>query len=264
MHYSKWGHGKQVLIAFHGFGRSYTDFIPFTVELESVFTIYGFDLFFHGESTIGERKPDSNPLKPEELEAYLDAFLTHIEAEEIWLLGCSLGGRICLKIAELMPEKVRGLYLFAPDGLAINFWYAVSSYTSTGRAAFRFMIRHNILFFKLLNFCNALGIVNNKRKAFVLSQIKSTDAQWKVYKVWTFLRLIEPDFKKLEAALNENSISVNLFIGKNDSVIPPKLGRKFKKKFPAVNYHVIESGHAILRPDIIHNLLEKGLLNLPD
>lgn len=263
MHYSKWGHGKHVLIVFHGFGRSYADFIPFTAELESIFTIYGFDLFFHGESNIGDREPDSKPLEPSELVDYFDAFLKSIHATEVWLMGYSLGGRIALELAELMAEKVRGLYLFAPDGLATNFWYAASSFTSPGRAAFRFLIRHNRFFYKMLNAVHAVGIVSDSRKTFVLSQIKTTAEQWKVYKVWTFLRNIKPDFKKLGKILNENAISVDLFLGKYDTIIPPKMVKTFQKNFPELKCHVIESGHAILKPRIMQELLEKGMLELP-
>lgn len=264
MQYSKWGHGKHVLIAFHGFGRSYTDFIPFTAELESVFTIYGFDLFFHDESNIGNRKPDKEPLEPSELTEYFEAFLESIETTEVWLMGYSLGGRIALKLAELMPEKVRGLYLFAPDGLVINFWYAVSSLTSTGRVGFRFLIRHNSFFYKMLNASHSVGIVSDSRKSFVLSQIKTTADQWKVYNVWTFLRNITPNFKKLGRELEKQNITVNLFMGKYDTIIPPKTVKTFQKNFPSLKCHIIESGHAILKPRIMHDLLEKGLLELPE
>lgn len=263
MHYSKWGHGEHVLIAFHGFGRSYTDFIPFTTELESVFTIYGFDLFFHGDSNIGDRKPDKEPLEPSELGDYFDAFLKSIEASEVWLMGYSLGGRIVLKLAELLPEKVRGLYLFAPDGLVINFWYAASSFTSPGRAAFRFLIHHNGFFYKMLNAFHSAGVVSDSRKTFVLSQIRTEEEQWKVYKVWTFLRNIEPDFKKLGKVLESHDITVDLFLGKYDTIIPPKTVKTFQKNFPGLKCHIIESGHAILKPRNMHDLLERGMLELP-
>lgn len=264
MQYSSWGHGKHVLIVFHGFGRSYTDFIPFTAELESIFTIYGVDLFFHGESNIGDRKPDETPLDPSELSQYFEAFLKYINTDQVWLLGYSLGGRIALKLAELLPQNVAGLYLFAPDGLSTNFWYAASSLTSPGRSAFRFMINHNEFFYKMLNFLHSIGIVSGSRKSFVLSQIKTEKEQWKVYNVWTFLRKIKPDFEKLGEILDKNAISVDLFLGKYDTIIPPKTVKTFQKNFPGLKCHIIESGHAILKPRIMQELLEKGLLKLPE
>ncbi len=264
MQYSKWGHGKHVLIAFHGFGRSYADFIPFTAELESVFTIYGFNIFFHGESNIGNREPDKNPLKPSELSEYFDAFFQSIEATKVWLMGYSLGGRIALELAELIPDKIRGLYLFAPDGLVTNFWYAASSFTPPGRAAFRFLIRHNGLFYKMLHALHSVGILSDSRRAFVLSQIRTKEEQWQVYNVWTFLRNIKPDFKKLGTILSKNAISVDLFLGKYDKIIRPKTGKTFQKNFSGLKCHVIESGHAILKPRIMHDLLKKRLLVLPE
>lgn len=262
--YAKWGHGPHVLIAFHGFGRNYSDFIPFTQALESDFTIYGVDLFFHGNSNIGDRAPDKDPLTPEELKTFFSRFLAHINTDACWLMGYSLGGRIALKIAELMPVNVSGLYLFAPDGLKVDFWYAFSSFTTAGRAAFRFMISHNAVFFKLLDAFNAIGIVSDKRKTFVLSQIKSTEAQWQIYHTWTFLRLIAPNFGKLGPELKQKKITVDLFLGKYDKIIPPKTVRRFQDNFPELRWHIVDSGHAMLRPGLMEHLLEGGLLRIPE
>lgn len=263
MQYAKWGHGSEVLIAFHGFGRNYTDFIPFTAALESTFTIYGFNLFFHGESSIGHRVPDKEPLQPAELAKYFCAFLESIDHPKAYFMGYSLGGRIALVLSEYMPERVAGLYLFAPDGLVINFWYAVSSFTSLGRAAFRFMIHHNQIFYKMLHFFNRLDIVSDKRLDFVLSQIKTTEEQWKVYNVWTLFRHFKPDFKQLSKTFRKHSISVDLFVGKYDTIIPPKNGNRFRENFPELNYCVIESGHAMLKPAIMNRLLADGIFQIP-
>lgn len=263
MQYAIWGAGKTPLLAFHGFSRSHRDYASFTKNLQQEFTVYAFDLFFHETTTIGDRIPDKDPLQPEELKTFFEEFLNHIHADKAWLMGYSLGGRIALKLAEVMPQKIGGLYLFAPDGLIINSWYAFLSFSATGRSLFRFFIKHNDFFLKMLEFISRIGLISEKRKIFVLAHIKSQEMQWQVYNVWTFLRKIEPKLKILGATLSENEITVDLFMGKYDRIIPIKNARRLKKAFPQLKVHILESGHVMLTTQVAKTIQEDGLLQLP-
>ena len=264
MQYAVWGSGKTPLLAFHGFSRSQRDYASFTTNLRDEFTIYAFDLFFHENTTIGDRKPDKKPLQPEELKTFFENFLKHIHADKAWLMGYSLGGRIALKLAEIMPERIGGLYLFAPDGLVVNSWYAILSFTAPGRALFRFFIKHNSFFLSMLNFIFRAGLIGEKRKIFVLAHIKSPEMQWQIYNVWTFLRKIDPKMKNLGGALTGNGITVDLFMGKHDRVIPVKNVKRLKKFFPELKVHIIDSGHIMLTPQVAKTIKEKRLLQLPE
>ena len=272
MQYATWGSGKNVLLTFHGFSRSHRDFVSFTQNLDSDFTIYAFDLFFHKSASIGKRKADKDPLRPAELKTYFEEFLKFINTDKVWLMGYSLGGRISLKLAEIMPDKIGGLYLFAPDGLVVNSWYAILSFNSPGRALFRFLIKHSGFFLKILDFIHKIGIISEKRKAFVLANIKTTEMQWQVYHVWTFLRKIDPKMHVLGAALltsresagMANEITVDLFMGKYDRIIPIKNSERLKKAFPKLKLHIMECGHVMLTPHIAKEIDEKGLMQMPE
>ena len=271
MQYAVSGYGKHALITFHGFGRSHRDFNSFGKNLHDDFTIYSFDIFFHESTSIGDRKPDKEPLKPEELQAYFEDFMGFIKVDKIWLMGYSLGGRIALKMAEIMPEKIGGLYLFAPDGLIVNAWYAILSFTAPGRALFRFFINNNSLFLKILEFVFRLGIITDKRRIFILAHIKTPELQWQVYNVWTFLRKIEPKMKKLGVALltskesewTANGITVDLFMGKYDRIIPVKNAKRLKKVFPELKMYILESGHVMLTPQVARIIEEEGWYRMP-
>jgi|SRR5690554_4787905 len=263
MQYSVRGYGKQVLFTFHGFGRSHRDFQTFCKSLYDEFTIYSFDIFFHENTTIGDRKPDKEPLQPEELKAYFAAFMKSINSEKIWIMGYSLGGRVALKMAEIMPDKIGGLYLFAPDGLIVNPWYALLSFTAPGRGIFRYFINQNRLFLKILDVAFRVGMVSEKRKSFILTHIKTTELQWQVYNVWTFLRKIQPKIKKLGTILSKNETTVDLFLGKYDRIIPVKNAKRLKKVFPKIKMHVLECGHIMLTPQVAKVIADEGLYQLP-
>ncbi len=264
MQYATWGSGNSVLLAFHGFNRSHRDFEHFTKNLHGEFTIYAFDLFFHESTTIGSRKPDKSPLEPEELKTFFEEFLKFIGADKAWLMGYSLGGRISLKLAEIMPEKISGLYLFAPDGLVVNSWYAILSFSSAGRALFRFFIKQNAFFLKMLNLIRKVGLISEKRKIFVLAHVRTIEMQWQVYNVWTFLRKIEPNLSVLGSALSANGIPVDLFMGKYDRIIPVKNAKGLKKNFLKMKLHIMESGHVMLTPQVAKTINEEGLMQLPE
>jgi len=46
--YREYGHGPELLIAFHGFGRSSEDFEPMAAFLNDQYTIIAIDFFYHG------------------------------------------------------------------------------------------------------------------------------------------------------------------------------------------------------------------------
>ena len=272
MQYATWGTGKYVLLAFHGFSRSHRDFVSFTKNLDSDFTVYAFNLFFHEDSSIGNREPDKDPLRPEELKTYFEEFLKFIKTDKVWLMGYSLGGRISLKLTEIMPDKIGGLYLFAPDGLVVNSWYAILSFTAPGRALFRFFIRQNAFFLKMLDLIYKIGLISKKRKTFVLAHVKTPEMQWQVYHVWTFLRKIDPKMPFLgrtlltsrESAGTANGITVDMYMGKYDRIIPIKNARRLKKFFPELKVHIVESGHVMLTPQVSKTIKEEGLMQMPD
>ncbi|HEX8530489.1 MAG TPA: alpha/beta hydrolase, partial [Cytophagales bacterium] len=50
LHFTRWGEGAQVLLAFHGFGQHRGYFESLADALGPAYTLYAFDLFFHGQS----------------------------------------------------------------------------------------------------------------------------------------------------------------------------------------------------------------------
>lgn len=263
VHYATWGKGKHCLIAFHGFGRTHGDFIRFTRPLKDVFTVYAMDIFFHGESHISGREPDSAPLSVNEFQAFVLAFMDHIGCDKAWLMGYSLGGRLAMKIAELLPKRVAGLYLFAPDGLVVNRWYALLSHYAAGRVVFRFFKKHNAVFFNMLSALEKSGVLSSRFIAFVRGQVATTEMQEQVYNTWTFLRNIEPDLKKLAREARQYHIPIDLFFGSYDTIIPVKNARKLKRHFPELNLHVLRSGHMLLTGANGELIWRDGLMRLP-
>ncbi len=263
MHYARWGSGPNVLIALHGFGRNYRDFIRFTRPLEGEFTVYAIDIFFHGESSTSRPEPDRNPLSVEEFSAFFKSFFDHIGADRAWLTGYSLGGRLAMVLAQNMPERIGGLYLLAPDGLVVNRWYGMLSHYAGGRALFRFFKRRPQWFFRTLKGLLKTGVVSPRTADFVRTQIESPADQERVYMVWCFLRKLEPDHKLLGERLTANGITLDLFFGLYDNIIRVGQAKKLLKHFPKARVHQLRSGHFLLTAANGVLAKEEGMFQLP-
>lgn len=261
LEYTQWGNGKKTLFVFHGFGRTYADFRCFTNGFEEKYTIVGVNIFFHGQSEIGNRNVDKNPLELIELKSFFEDFLASLHIQSFSLLGYSLGGRICLKLLEEFAERVDQTILLAPDGLIVNRWYALLSHNKLGRAVFRWLIRHNDGFYFILDKITQMGLISRRLKTFVLNEIRTTESQWKVYNVWSFLRKIEPDFRKLGQKLKVNNSELTIVIGKHDKIIPLGNTKKLKRVYPTTKVYVAESGHALISDSVKIELERNGLFN---
>ncbi len=263
LHYTCWGEGPHTLIAFHGFGRTYLDFISFTRPFGKVFRIVAVDIFFHGKSHIGDRSADNYPLQTKEWEELMRAFIAHIGAQKVWLMGYSMGGRLALKTAELLPEQIGGLYLFAPDGLTVNRWYALLTKYMAGRAVFRMAIRHNGLLHTLKRIFLSIGLVSRRTAAFAMAQLRTREMQWKVYHSWTFLRKLEPRFSIFSERLRPYGVTIDICFGVYDKVISGDDARRLEQKYADVRVHLLRSGHDLLTEANGELLWRKKLLRLP-
>ena len=264
MHFLRSGTGPNALIALHGFGRSSADFVRFTRPLNKVFTVYAADIFFHGKSTVERIAPDRNPLTPEEFTAFFSAFFDHIGADKVWLMGYSLGGRLAMVLAQNMPERIGGLYLFAPDGLNVNRWYGLLSHYAAGRALFRFFRRRPSWFFRTLRFLLNAGVVSPRTADFVESQIRTSVDQERVYMTWCFLRKLEPDHKLLGERLSANGISLDLYFGLYDNIIREGQAKKLLSHVDRARVRTLRSGHFLLTAANMLLILKEGQISLPD
>ncbi len=263
MHFATWGVGANHLLALHGFGRTHRDFLRFTRPLNAYFRIHAADIFFHGESIVERENPDENPIEIQEWIDFVNAFLDELGVDKVWLMGYSLGGRLCQVIAEHLPHRVGGLYLLAPDGLIVNRWYALFSHYSAGRSLFRFFKRRPAWFFRSLWALRKANIVSERTADFVREEVGSAEGQERVYMVWCFLRKLEPNHKALAEGLSANQVSLDLYFGMYDRIIRPAQADKLCKYYLAARLHMLRSGHFLLTAANGIRIVRDDIIQLP-
>ncbi len=142
--YQRFGTGPRALLAFHGMGQRSTCFAPLDRVLRDEFTIYSFDLFYHGDSSClsGDEYTDGEVLTKARWQELIMTFLRQQGIDRFSVAGFSLGGRFALTTTELFAGRVDALWLFSPDGITISPWYWIAIHTQAGRWLFRYFLAH--------------------------------------------------------------------------------------------------------------------------
>lgn len=246
LEYEEFGKGKEILIAFHGFDGHSSDFKVFEPSFGNRYTIYSFNLFYHGNSQ-SPNPQQANSFTNEDLRNIIQAFLTKKSVSSFSLLAYSLGGKIALACIELFPDKIKDVFLFAPDGVKLSNWYKFASNTLLGRMLFKFVIRKPDLFLRIVLFLQKTGLVHEKMYKFLSHQMETQERRQKVYDIWVVFRKVVPNIPVIQQHIKKNHIQLHLFFGKYDAVIPPALGVLLAKGLPGNDVlHLLDMGHTLI------------------
>ena len=247
--YEKWGRGPEVLIAFHGFGQSSAIFANIAPALEEKYTVYACSLFYHGESKLPDYIPPGNPIPPEFLKEGVLEFCRQQGIDDFSLMGYSLGGRLVLKLVEMMPERIRGLLLLAPDGIKKSRWYYFATHHFIGKRLFRRVVYKPALLFALVKIFRATGIIQEKMKKFVYAQFGDAENRLKILHVWNTYSIITPRVRQVKAIIQAHHIKTLIFTGTYDPVLGGDIGYILSVGLEdEVKWIQIKAGHDLLKP----------------
>ena len=240
LHYTVVGSGNKTLLLFHGFGQDSKVFQPLAQALSSTYTLYIFDLYFHGRSKWAN---DERPLEKEEWKKIMNTFLSENKLEKFSLGGFSLGGKFAMATAEAFPEKTKALFLIAPDGIKTSFWYSIATYPFLFRKLFKSMITKPGTFNAMANVIQSMGLVDKGLIRFAENQMNTQEKRNQVYYSWVVFRRLTFDLEKLAKLLNDHHIPVTMITGRYDKVILTKNMNGLVKKLNSPQVEVLESGH---------------------
>lgn len=245
IHYLKIGSGKRLLLCFHGYGNNASLFIPFQKYLANDFTILSIDLPHHGRS----KWTDGHLLHRHELKQLVETLMALHHASQISLVGYSMGGRVCLVIAEMMPEKIERLLLVASDGLIFNPLYFFVTKTLIGRKIFRSFLADPNKYLKLLKWLRDKDWLDASRYKFITYYLENAEDRKFLRHVWQDMSLIVPSMKNLKSSINKYQIQICIFSGKFDRVIPTTQAQQFMKGLSTVQLLVVQHGHRMFGAD---------------
>ena len=254
--YETFGSGNEILLAFHGFGNSRSDFKIFESSLGKKYKIISFDLPYHGKSSI-DKSVVNKTISKNELKELFEEFLNRQQIKKFSVMGYSLGGKIALQLIEFFPKQINGAFLFAPDGIRNNWSNGFVTKSKIGKKIYKRIIDDPSRFFKLVKTLKSINIINPKISDFLHHSLATQEKRKQVWDVWVYFRDILPNIKKIQDIINENNISVHLFFGKYDTIIPPSIGKGFISQLKNKNaLHIVDMGHVMIREKMNAYLLK--------
>jgi pimeloyl-ACP methyl ester carboxylesterase len=238
--YRKSGHGNKALLLFHGFGQHHQAFAALTDTLAPHFTLYAFDLFFHGSSKWNEGE---QPLEKEMWQEIMRKFLDEHHIEKFNVLGFSMGGKFALISLELFPRQVEQIILLAPDGIKTSFWYSLATYPLLLRKFFKSMILKPGRLHTVTAILNILRLVDSGLLRFAESQMATQEKRERVYYSWVVFRHLQVDIVKIAELINSHSIQLLMIVGKYDKIITARNMNHLLRHVPNHQLEIVDTGH---------------------
>jgi len=238
--YSKSGSGPRALLLFHGFGQDHKVFDSWNESLSQFYTLYTFDIFFHGQS---QWPSHDQPIEKEEWREIMEIFFKTNNIERFSLCGFSLGGKFVLATLEAFPKKVDEIFLLAPDGIKTNFWYSLATYPHAFRNLFKSMIERPNRFHALTRFAGKVGWIDKGILRFVESQMDTQEKRQRVYSSWVVFRHFKFDMTSVAGIINDHPIRLSMIIGKYDKIITAENMNLLLDKLKNFNLEILETGH---------------------
>lgn len=238
--YTKTGSGRKTLFAFHGFGQNAQVFNKLSESLTDTYTIYSFDIFFHGNSVWGY---DEQPLEKEFWNRLMQELITKESIDEFSVLGYSMGAKFALATLESFPHQTREVFLLAPDGIKTSMWYSLATYPVTLRNLFKSTIRKPQRFNAIAGFAFRTGLIDKGMLRFVEAQMNTEEKRKRVYFSWVVFRHLSFSMQQISSIINQNSIKLLMLVGRFDKIITAKNMNGLTNRVPQAQVEVIDAGH---------------------
>jgi len=249
LHYHKLGHGPKILLAFHGIGQDgLSCFKSFSENLGDHYTIYAFDLYFHGKSV--EKSAidfsDKEIITKKIWTRTIQEFLRKENISRFDVAGFSMGGRFALAAAESFSSRIDKAFLIAPDGVSEHPLYTLASRFAPARNLFRWCMKNPDTFFKTANVFQKVGLVHSSLYRFTQHVLNTPEKRQSVYNSWVSFRKLHFDIPDLYQKIKSNGVDLYLFIGKYDKLLKADGVKKLADILPADRYLILQSGHSQL------------------
>lgn len=243
LNYAKFRGGKKVLLCFHGFGQDHSAFLSLIDQIKTDYTVYSFDIFFHGDS---KWLRDEKPLTAKDWLEIMQLFIIKEAIDEFETIGFSMGGKFAMITAQLFPEQTQHMHLLAPDGIKMHFSYKFSTLFLPFRKLFKTQIENPSLFKIMVKTSRSINLLDNYTLRFAETQMSTAKQRTLVYYSWVVFRQFVPELKKLAEIVNDATVGLTFYIGNYDKVIDQKAIKPLAKLLINPEIKLIESGHSKL------------------
>jgi pimeloyl-ACP methyl ester carboxylesterase len=249
VHSIRFGSGKELLIAFHGYADRARLFGPLAYVLSPHFTVIAFDLPFHGQTEWQHTDFTKNDMC-----RLIRLYMQEEGVERVSFLGYSFGARI---VQALLPEVIyftNRLILLAPDGIATK-GMAAAIMTPMWVRKLCYRLLHNPNWFiGGMNGLKRLGLVSPYIVLFMEKNLVTPERYQRTFGMWFALDHFWLRRREVNQLLNKHKTPVDIFFGRKDAFVKYKKVKKLAEKVPQIKLHLLDSGHRIIGADLAERL----------
>ena len=253
VHILEFGKGAHPIIAIAGFADRASLFSSLEPALASHYTTYVIDLPFHGKT----EWPHAF-FNKEDVLRLVELLLKEINAREFSLMGYSFGGRICQHLFLAQPNRIKQMFLIAPDGMRKKYFGRADQMPAIVRYLGKKIVNRPNWVFYLNEKLEKLGLSPPYLGKFLKIHLATERRRRRLFGYWDSIRFFKLKIEEVKSKIQETKLPVHLYFGARDQIIPVEQALAFKKGLPTVHLHVMEEAHDLINENL-SQLMKKTL-----
>ncbi len=247
------------MLAFHGYGMTGKQFHVLEQSVLNEYKVYGFDLFFHGQSQLEgwtEKQILAGMSKPM-VRLYLEEWFKVYGRQRISLMAYSIGCNFALILLEEYAGLVDEVILMAPDGLVGYNAFRFLQHNLLGKLLFKSVSKSKWMAPSLLKAVRGFNMIDDSLYTIAYNEIDTPKKRLDVFYTLSLIRFLKPDVSRVVDQINQNHIKCTLIFGKDDMLFPKKSTDDILKLIHQAEIHEVPMGHWLVTP-----ALDMYLVNL--
>lgn len=252
--YEVYGSGEISVLCFHGNGKNAKDFKFLETPQRKIISVH---LFLHEYSTFDESRINEDLITAQHIQHLITMILDRENVNEFHWVAYSQGGRFTLSALPYFAERVRSMFLIAPDGMNDNNFYSWSQRQWWTRKLFHRWVNKPEELMSISKVLAKGRIIHPKIVDFLDFYTSDQDKFETAYETWCAFRKIRPSLEVIKNTLKKHDIDFNLINGKYDQIISLKSAIDFLQEIDQSSALIeLPYGHDVFKPHIIEELFE--------
>ncbi|WP_295672424.1 alpha/beta hydrolase [uncultured Mucilaginibacter sp.] len=256
LHYYKFGNGPKSMLCFHGYGMHGKQFKLLESDLGTIYTFYGFDLFFHKQTKLKDQSLSNikKGISKTEITAFIRDFCKHEDIGRFSVIGYSMGTHYATIVVEELGGLVNEFIIAAPSSLEPGKLIRFFSKNKTGNKILEKLTLSEKALVRMLKMFKLLRFINDQDYKILFNEIGTAELRFNFYACFTYLRFLETDEQRLLEAIETNNIKSIFIFGNRDKTFPPRIGDKFIQKLKHSEVIILNEGHEMIKKDFVTSL----------
>jgi pimeloyl-ACP methyl ester carboxylesterase len=215
--YHKVGSGPRAIVALHGYGRDGKDFLKAVKQSDKELTLYAIDLPYHGQTAWNTEYYNQTQLRE-----IISLLVAQEDIRQFTAVGHSLGGRLWLVLAPYFAERLKSLWLLAPDGLATRNMSLFEHLPIPVRTTLAAARRYPKTLLSIANVAYQWSIIDARAVRFLKHHLSNEGMMLNLVNTWKSIYHFSVNKKQLKRSLSPQQYPVYFVIGARDQVIDTK------------------------------------------